>query len=148
MLDCYRTGGANSPETFVTAIAATLARYPDQVIYEVTDPRSGIPVQITWMPSVKEVFDMCERAMLPIRNRVEQEKRISEQFEQRKREDQARATRHSYEELKAKYGNDWGIAAPEAKRKSAEPAPTVEQLRHHYAHYGLAFQPKAKDDAA
>ena len=60
MLDCFRTGGANNPEVFVTAVAATLARYPDQVIYDVTDPRLGLPSQLTWMPSIKEVYDAAK----------------------------------------------------------------------------------------
>src|SRR5690349_15537233 len=64
MLDCFRTGEANNPEVFVTAIAATLARYPDQVIYEVTDPRTGIPSKISWMPTIKDVREACEQATL------------------------------------------------------------------------------------
>ena len=143
MLDCWRTGGANSPETFVTAVAATLARYPDQVIYDVTDPTLGLPVQITWMPSVKEVFDACERALLPIRNQIEREKRIAEQLEARRLEDEAKAVKPTYEQLKAKYGPDWGIQNPDhKKRPPPDPAPTMDQLRHHYQHYDLEFKPK------
>jgi hypothetical protein len=147
MLDCYRTGGANNPETFVTAVAATLARYPDQVIYDVTDPTSGIPKQITWMPSIKEIYDTCERAMAPIRYRIEHEKRVAEQMELRRLEDEARAKAPSYDQLKEKYGADWGIKNPDHKKRSpAAPAPTAEQLRHHYQHYDLQFRPKRQDE--
>lgn len=142
MLDCWRTGGANSPETFVTAVAATLARYPDQVIYDVTDPRSGLPIQINWMPSIKEVYDACERAYLPVKTQIEREKRIAEQIEARKRDDEARQRRPSFDELKAKYGPDWGLSNATKTTGAVPAAPTVEQLRHHYQHYNLAFRPK------
>lgn len=113
MLDCFRTGGANSPETFVAAIAATLARYPDEVIYEVTDPRTGLPSQLTWMPTIKEVYDACERILLPIRVREEREKRIAEQLEARRLEDERQANKPTYDQLKDKYGPDWGITVAE-----------------------------------
>lgn len=149
MLDCYRTGGANNPETFVTAIAATLARYPDEVIFTVTDPRSGIPSRVSWMPSIKEVRDACEDVLEPILEREKQAKRISEQMELRRREDEAKTRRPSYDDLKAKYGENFGIGAglEEARAKSIEPAPTADQLRHHYAHYALAFRPKQDSTA-
>lgn len=142
MLDCWRTGSANNPEVFVTAVAATLARYPDQVIYDVTDPRSGLPVQIAWMPSIKEVYDACERAVLPIRGQIEREKRIAEQMEARRVEDEAKDSKPSYDELKARYGQDWGLSHATKARGQPSPAPTIEQLRHHYQHYELAFKPK------
>ena len=142
MLDCWRTGGANNPETFVTAVASTLARYPDQVIYDVTDPRSGLPAQLTWMPSIKEVFDACERALAPIRDQIEREKRIAEQMEARRLEDEARATKPTYDQLKAKYGPDWGISNATKAKGPPTPAPTTDQLRHHYQHYDLEFKPK------
>jgi hypothetical protein len=148
MLDCYRTGAANNPETFVTAIAATLARYPDEVIYRVTDPRSGIQSRIAWMPSIKEVRDECERAMEPIQQRMEQEKRIAEQLAERERLEQLRASRPSLDDMKSKYGDTWGIGVQTAKQKAAEPAPNVDQLRHHYVHYDLAFRPKQSGDVA
>ena len=142
MLDCFRTGGANNPEVFVTAVAATLARYPDQVIYDVTDPRSGLPVQITWMPSIKDVYDACERAYLPIKTQIEREKRIEEQLAARKAEDEANAKKPTYDELKAKYGPDWGISNATKSKGPPAPAPTIDQLRHHYQHYDLGFKPK------
>lgn len=143
MLDCFRTGGANNPETFVTAVAATLARYPDQVIYDVTDPRSGLPAQISWMPTIKEVYDACARAFLPIRDQIEREKRIAEQMEVRRLEDEAAVEKPTYDSLKEKYGPDWGISNPDRKKRPTPArAPDVEQLRHHYQHYNLEFKPK------
>lgn len=145
MLDCYRTGGANNPEVFVTAIAATLARYPDQIIYDVTDPRSGIPAQLTWMPTIKDVRDACERAYEPIRQQVLYEKRIAEQMEER-REAENRP-RPTLEQLQEKYGRDWGLKDLTRPEKPWEPAPTKSQLEKHYSQYGLAFRPKQQTEA-
>jgi hypothetical protein len=142
LLGCYRTGDANDPETYVAAVTATLARYPREVITSVTHPVSGIVSEVKWLPSVMEVREACERAMLPIANRIVREKRIAEQLEARRLEDEENARKPTYEQLKAKYGSDFGIEGPALKRPPPAPAPTIEQLRHHYQHYDLQFKPR------
>ena len=147
MLGCYRTGDANDPETYVAAITATLARYPEQVITAVTHPSTGIIVEVKWLPSVMEVREACEREMLPIKTKLARAQRIAEQMEARRIEDEQKAAKPSYDQLKAKYGPDWGIETSEQKRRPPAPAPTIEQLRHHYQHYNLAFKPKDREAA-
>lgn len=143
MLDCYRTGAANNPEVFVTAVAATLARYPDQVIYDVTDPRTGIPSKISWMPTIKDVREACERAYEPIKEEIEREKRIAEQM--RLREEYESKPRPTLDELKAKYGKDWGLRDLTKPEKQWEPAPTKSQIAEHYRKYNLQFRPKEEN---
>lgn len=126
----------------MAAIAAVLARYEEGTITAVTHPVAGIPGEIKWLPSVLEVREACERAELPKRNQRAREKRIADQMETRRLEDEAKAHRPTYDELKAKYGPDWGISNATKKRGPPAPAPTLEQLRHHYQHYDLAFKPK------
>lgn len=138
LLGCYRTGDANDPDTYVAAVSATLARYPDRVIDLVTDPRIGLPRKKTWLPSVKEVYDACEEEHLPLREEEARQERIRKQFAEREQPPK----KHTYAELKAKYGNTWGIESGDRTKKEIAPAPTIEQLRHHYRHYGLAFVPK------
>jgi hypothetical protein len=146
MLDCFRTGEANNPEVFVTAIAATLARYPDQVIYDVTDPRTGIPSKISWMPTIKDVREACDRAYAPIQQQVERERRIAEQLAAREAEENK--PRPTLEQLQAKYGKDWGLGNINGKPdKPWEPAPTASQLASHYRKYGLQFRPKVENAA-
>jgi hypothetical protein len=146
MLDCFRTGEANNPEVFVTAIAATLARYPDQVIYDVTDPRTGIPSKISWMPTIKDVREACDRAYAPIQQQVERERRIAEQLAAREAEENK--PRPTLEQLQAKYGKDWGLMTKEPRSDlPAYKAPTKEELAAHYREYGLAFQPKQQTAA-
>lgn len=143
MLDCWRTGGANNPEVFVTAVAATLARYPDQVIYEVTSPETGLPVQITWMPSVKEVRDACEKAYRPIVENAARLKRIKEQMEMRERME--RGEKPTLDQLKERYGENWGLKQDQLvktmEERAAENRAAMEReqarVRAEYEHLGM-----------
>jgi hypothetical protein len=60
MFGCYRKGDANDPDTYTAAVAAILAEYPVEVIKAVTDPRTGLPRKVSWLPTVKEVSDACD----------------------------------------------------------------------------------------
>jgi hypothetical protein len=139
MLDCWRTGSANSTDTYLTAVAAILARYPDQVIYDVTSPTDGLPVQLTWMPSLKEVKDACDKQMEPIIRQERQAKLIAETLADRDVDKSDRPTR---EDLKAKYGENWGLTSLDEPVRKPRPAPSKEDLAAHYREYGLGFRPK------
>jgi hypothetical protein len=142
MLDCWRTGGANSPETFITAVAAVLSKYPDEVVYAVTDPTAGLPLQLTWMPSVKEVHDACEKQMEPIYRR-EREAKILADLKAEREAAPDKSNRPTREELQEKYGPNWGLTSLDEKPKGKTfKAPTKEELSAHYATHNLGFQPK------
>src|SRR4051812_4873530 len=128
LLGCYRKGDASDPETYVAAIAATLASYPDDVITEVTHPVKGLPSRLSWLPTVSEVHMACEDAMEPRVRQQQRERRLARQMADRAvfEAEQARQ-RPTLDELKSKYGDQWGIAEQVAKRKTAEPAPNVDQ---------------------
>ncbi len=83
MFGCFRKGEANDPDTYVAAITATLAKYPDDVITAVTHPTEGLPIEQEWLPSVKVVHDACERLMAPIKERKLREERIAKQLAER-----------------------------------------------------------------
>jgi len=59
MLGCYRRGDAIDPETYSAAIVAVLSEFPQHVVEYVTDPRTGIPGNFQWLPSVAEVKQAC-----------------------------------------------------------------------------------------
>ena len=128
LLGCYRTGDANDPETYVAAIAAVLAGYPEHVITEVTHPVTGLPTRLTWLPTVKEVFDACQAAVYSADQARIRDKRIAEQLAARAEEDRLRAGRRlTVDELKAKYGGEkWGLSEP--PRKPPEPAPSWAEV--------------------
>lgn len=67
MFGCYRKQDANDPEIYVAAVTAVLSEYPREVIESVTDPRTGLPSRLKWLPTVAEVKEACEAVMWPIR---------------------------------------------------------------------------------
>lgn len=105
---CYRKDDAADPEIYGDAIAAVLSQYPAEVVKRVTDPRTGLPSRLKWLPSVPEVQSACEEIYGPIRRAHEWEQGAKRQLEERKREE-ARAARPNLDELKAKYGPNWGL---------------------------------------
>lgn len=129
MLDCFRTGGANSGEVFIAGMANVLSKYPASVIEAVTDPGSGIPVKQNWQPSLKEVRDACEAEMEPIRRRERQQKIVAETLAEREVDKSDRPTR---EEMQAKYGPNWGLSSLDEPPKASRPAPTWDQVVDHY----------------
>lgn len=60
LFGCYRKADANDPEIYTMAVAATLAEYSPEVIEFVTDPRTGLPAKLKWLPTVAEVREACE----------------------------------------------------------------------------------------
>lgn len=143
LLGCYRTGDANDPETYVAAITAILARYPENIITEVTHPATGLPKKKGWLPTVKEVFDACEAAIEFSANHEARLKRIQEQMEARERED--RGEKPTLQQLRDKYGPNWGISPPSnfktPEDKAEESAKAMEReqarVRAEYEHHGL-----------
>lgn len=75
LFGCYRKGDANDPETYTAAVTAILADYSPEVIQRVTDPRTGIPRHLKFMPNPAEVAEACERAKALIKA----EKALAEQ---------------------------------------------------------------------
>jgi hypothetical protein len=59
MFGCYRRGDANDPDIYAAAVAAVLSRYPLEIVEYITDPRTGLPGNNTWLPSVAEVKEAC-----------------------------------------------------------------------------------------
>lgn len=138
----FRTGNANDPETYVAAVTAVLARFPEGVITEVTHPVTGLPKQTDWLPTVKEVHDACEKAMEPIYRR-EREAKILADLKADREVEPDKSNRPTREELQAKYGPNWGLTSLDEKPKeNTFKAPTKEQLAQHYATHNLGFQPK------
>jgi hypothetical protein len=92
----------------VAAITAILARYPEQVITDVTHPATGLPSKKGWLPTVKEVHDACDDAVEFSVQHEARLKRIKEQLEARERED--RGEKPTLAQLKERFGDNWGLA--------------------------------------
>ncbi len=83
LLGCYRRADAYDPETYVAAITAVLARYPEDVIRDVTHPATGLPIRCDFLPSVAEVYRECEIRMQPRRLAEAAEARRVKQLQER-----------------------------------------------------------------
>ena len=103
LVGCYRKSDAADPQTYAAAVVAVLARWPADVIMKVTEPATGIPSRIGWLPSIAEITRACEEAYEPIKARLEIEKT------RQALPAPDRASRPSLDELKAKYGPNWGL---------------------------------------
>ena len=85
LLGCYRTGDANDPEAYITAVVSVLVRYPANIIREVTEPATGLPSRLKWLPTIAEIREECEILANRERRRVERDRQIREQIEARDR---------------------------------------------------------------
>jgi hypothetical protein len=75
MFGCFRKGDANDPATYVAAVTLILADYDDEIIQRVTDPRTGIPRRMKFMPNPAEVAEVCdsEKAFIEAQKRLEKQ---------------------------------------------------------------------------
>lgn len=85
ILGCYRKGDCDDPEVFVTAAAAVLSRYPEDVARAVTDPHSGIAGKLKWFPTIYEIREACDIENVRRQRIVEREKNREQQFDERDR---------------------------------------------------------------
>ena len=142
LFGCYRTGEANDPGTFVAAITAILARYPEEVITAVTHP-ANLPSKKDWLPTVREVVEACDEVMEPIIQQQARTKRIKEQMEARWRIDNG--IKPTMRQLKERFGENWGISPPtpvlSAEQKAAENAKALDResarVRAEYERAGI-----------
>ena len=74
----YRKADYADPDGFTTQLAVVLSDYPDEVIMEVTSPRTGVQRTHKWPPSIAETVEACEAAFEPIKRRWEREERERE----------------------------------------------------------------------
>jgi hypothetical protein len=75
MFSCYRKDEAHDPAVYVAAAAAVLGCYPTKVIDRVTDPRTGLPSDLKFLPSVAEIREACDRAAILIDKMSEPKRR-------------------------------------------------------------------------
>jgi hypothetical protein len=102
-----RSAAANE-QVFFAGLTELLASYPVWVQDAVSNVRSGLPAHHKFMPTIAEVRDYCEKLVLADRKHRE----LIDQWKRPRLPPPVdRSNRPTYEELKAKYGPDWGITA-------------------------------------
>lgn len=139
----YRRADYADPDGFIASLAIVLAQYPEEVVIYVTHPETGIQRTIKFPPTIPEVVEACDNRVAYLA-RMQRYKNwgSSNQRDALALEDQS--TRPTLEQLKEKYGPNWGLQDPDGKLpKDIKRAPTKEELAEHYAMHGLGFKPKS-----
>jgi len=116
MIRGYSNGGAHAGRGYLGAIAEVLMQYPRAIALRAADVNRGVPRECQFMPTPADVIAWCERHTEAMRQPVESEDRDAafQRDRERMAADEealakARQTRPTYDELKAKYGPNWGI---------------------------------------
>lgn len=107
LLGSSRTGEANDPETYISAVVRVLSAYPMDVVAHVVDPLDGVLSRVNWLPTPKEVRDACEEFHGPQRRMSAFEDRSKAQLEERAARE--RGMDEPRVDLKAKYGENYEI---------------------------------------
>ncbi len=109
-------GSDDHAEGYKANLKAVLSQYPDDVIIHISDPRTGVQRGCKWPPTISEIVTACEVQMqhLAKLDRL----RHWGKPEAVPRLEAPREERPSMEELKAKYGENWGLTslAPDPKK--------------------------------
>ena len=122
IIRCYPSGGANIGDSYIGALAHTLAGYPRSIALRCADPAHGIARECRGfsLPQIADVVVWCERATEPLRGEREREIRVRRQLAERAEHEaveQDRSKRLNVSELKAKYGDWTQEMGPPARRR-------------------------------
>lgn len=101
LLGCYRTGDANDPEVYIAGVVAVLSRYSIEIIREVTEPATGLPSKLNWLPTLAEIHKECDVLEERAKRKVYLAQQLEQQFAERETPVD-RSHRPTYEELRAR----------------------------------------------
>jgi hypothetical protein len=148
LLDCFRTGDANNPETFGTAIAAVFSHYSREVVEFVCDPSTGLPGRLEWMPSVAAVKSACDARVAELATMHRFEHWGEQQLLANETRAEQGPLKPTLDDLHAKYGKTWGIADEVVEPAGNGAGMVREEVIKHYQTHRLDGQLKAEPDAA
>jgi hypothetical protein len=130
LFSAYRADQYANEEGFMASVALVLGQYPDDVIIYITDPRTGLQRHSKWPPTVAEIIEACDARMQDLAKR--------ERFKNWGKREEPLAVgppkeeRPTLAELKAKYGENWGLKSLDREKKPAEPAPSWDLIAKFY----------------
>src|SRR5215471_4960281 len=62
LIGCFRKSDANDPAIYLSAVVAVLTKYRPEVVEAITDPTTGLPAKLKWLPAIAEIVEACEAA--------------------------------------------------------------------------------------
>jgi hypothetical protein len=90
--------GSPTPE-FIAAFTDLLCKYPENVVRDVLNPTSGLPVQSEFLPALAKIKDALDRASEAQGKVLARDARVRAQLEERRLLEAPKANRPTYEEL-------------------------------------------------
>jgi hypothetical protein len=112
------------------SLGLVLMQYPNEVITYITDPRTGVQRRCKWPPTIAEIVGACDQHQdyllkcERLRNWGKSEAPLVIEA--------PREERPTLDELKARYGKDWGLTSLDAKPKKPQPAPSWKEITAMY----------------
>jgi hypothetical protein len=102
LLGCYRKDDAHDPEIWAAAVVSLLRCYPESVVVTVTEPASGLPSKIKFLPSIAEVKEACEAEMSAI-HKTQQRAEMLRAQKARRGEDEKLTRKRTPEEVQTEW---------------------------------------------
>jgi len=69
LIGCFKKSDANDPEIYFSAVVAVLTKYNPDVVGAVTEPTTGLPAKLKWLPSIAEIVEACEDEAASVQSR-------------------------------------------------------------------------------
>lgn len=108
ILGSFPNRGTIDPDVYVRQIVILLTGYPSFVARKIAHPRDGIVSRNNFLPTLAEVKAFADALTIPKRSRRDA---MYRQIEQIRKPEEPEVDKPSLDDLKARYGNDWGIHA-------------------------------------
>lgn len=131
MMRGYANGGATASKGYLGALAEVLAQYPRCIAARAAHVMHGVPSECRFLPTPADVIAWCERETKDLRGIVDRddhysalERAAAERAQEAERLVEARKTRPTYADLKAKYGENWGLNSTSERDAAADAART------------------------
>jgi hypothetical protein len=146
IFSAFRADQYSDPDGYLTSLGLVLEQYPSDVIVYISDPRTGVQRRCKWPPTISEIVEACD-------DRVSELKR-NERYRNWGKNDSTllldgpQIPRPTLEEIKLKYGPNYGLTANEPPRESTFKAPSWDAITEAYAAdpSRLAHLTKAADE--
>jgi len=104
------SGAASDPEIFATGIVQLLAAYSLPAVESILSPLSGMPAKHKFLPSIGEIREALEDYAAHDRRMADYEHRFLPNSAYLPKPEPE--TRPTIEQLRAKYGENWGLKDP------------------------------------
>lgn len=107
IFSAYRTDQYGDPEGYIDSLNLVFGQYPNDVVKYVSDPRTGVQRDCEWPPTIAKIVAACDARM----GEIAKLKRLQDwgKPDAPALIEPPREARPTLAELKAKYGENWGM---------------------------------------